>query len=195
MHAADQTSKTPAGSCCEQGRLSGQARPVHHCEARQRTVEVVDVRVEAPGLGEAGMEAELPVLGEALAPKLQTSGHYLDMALAQGIIHYILILLHLQAWSPHLQTTKGHGLGLHDQQLICTSAKLYLAGHCTLIFWMCHSKSILISESKFNVQNTLQSLLICIFKPARLEKGSARDIAKSCRYCQLSWPTMMEHVE
>ena len=66
-------------------------------ELGPRTVEVMDVGVEAPGLRQRGMEPELPVLGKPLAPKIQPGRHYLDMALPQGIINPILDLLYLQA--------------------------------------------------------------------------------------------------
>ena len=119
MHATIQTSTAPARSCCEQGRLSGQARPAHYCEARQRTIKIMDVRVEAPGLGKAGVEAELPVFGKALAPELQAGGHHLDVALAQGIVHHILILLHLQAW----RLTLGPQMATH---VCCTRGTLHV---------------------------------------------------------------------
>lgn len=59
------------------------------------TVKVVDMRVEAAGLGESWVEAELPVPDVPRPPERQPGGHRLDMALAQRVVDHVLILLHL----------------------------------------------------------------------------------------------------
>ena len=61
----------------------------------EHTIQVVDMRVEAAGLGECWVEAELPVPDVPRPPKCQPGGHHLDMALAQRVVDHILILLHL----------------------------------------------------------------------------------------------------
>lgn len=51
--------------------------------------------VEAAGLLQGGVEAELAVLGETRAAEFQATGHHLDVAIAQRVVDHVLVLLHL----------------------------------------------------------------------------------------------------
>ncbi len=75
--------------------------------AKLLTVEVVRMGVEAAGVGEAGVEAEVAVLAVAGPSKLEPAWHHLHVALAQCIIHHILVLLHLSIRTYHPNVRKS----------------------------------------------------------------------------------------
>ena len=74
------------------------------------TIQVLRMRVEAPGVLQAGLESEFAVLSEPWAPKVQAAGHHSDIALSQSIVDYIFILLHL----------KYREAGVHGWRELCS---------------------------------------------------------------------------